>query len=316
MSDLAASLPGAAARAAYLYHVEDLSQAEVAAKLGVSRATVHNLLREARETGLVRVTLDPDLLSRAEAAQNLTARYDLQSAVVFPGDNEEAALKAAAGMLEGLVPHGARLGVAWGETVYRLAQHLPPARRGDLTVVQVVGSMASPHGFNAEDCSSLIAQRFGTTCVNLHAPAVLSNPALVAALEAEPIIARQLDALRGCDAVLFAVGLADKDSHIVQAGVVDPATLDDYAARGAVGVVAGRFIDAEGREMRGSMDGRLIGIDLAALRAVPLRIGVAFGARRAGSLQAALRNGLVTHLLTDSGAAGPLLSRFSGAAAE
>lgn len=316
MTDLAATLPGAAARAAYLYHVQDLSQAEVAACLGVSRATVHNLLREARETGLVRITLDPGLLSRAEAAQALMDRYGLRMAVVLPGDDEDAALRAAAGMLAGLAPRGARLGVAWGETVYRLAHHLPPARRGDLTVVQIVGSMASPHGFNAEDCSSLIAQRLGTACVNLHAPAVLSDPALVAALKSEPIIARQLDALRGCDAALFAVGLADRDSHIVQAGVVDPATLDDYAARGAVGVVAGRFIDAEGREMNGPMDGRLIGIDLAALRAIPLRIGVAFGWKRTTSLAASLRGGLVTHLLTDAGATRSLLPSLRGDAAE
>jgi DNA-binding transcriptional regulator LsrR (DeoR family) len=286
--------------------VRDLSQAETAARLGVSRSTVHNLLREARRTGLVRVSLDPGLLARTEAGRALAAEFGLEAAVVLPADGAEAGLRAAAAMLDDLVPPGATLGVAWGETVHRLAQHLPPLRRPDVTVVQMVGSMASPHGFNAEDCSTLIAQRMGAACVNLHAPAVLSDPALVAALAREPVIARQLGALECCDAALLAVGLASPESHVVLSGVADLATLADYAARGAAGVVAGRFIDRAGRWMDGPLDGRLIGISPEALLRVPRRIVLGFGPARAEALGAALRGGVATHLLTDGAAAAVL----------
>jgi DNA-binding transcriptional regulator LsrR (DeoR family) len=315
VTDLSASLPGAAARAAYLYHVRDLSQAEVAARLGVSRATVHNLLREARETGLVRISLDPALLGRADAACDLAATFGLRNAVVLPSGDEAANLRAAAGMLEELLPKGSVLGVAWGETVYRLAQHLPPMRRPDATVVQMVGSMASPHGFNAEDCSTLIAQRMGAACVNLHAPAILSDPALVAGLLREPVIARQLGALSRCDVALFAIGLASTDSHVVQSGVADPETLADYRARGAAGVVAGRFIDGSGRPMAGSLDGRLVGISPEALLRIPRRIVVTFGAPRGQALAAALRGGFATHLVTDTAAAAALVNAGTTTAA-
>ncbi|TFL17188.1 MarR family transcriptional regulator [Jannaschia formosa] len=304
------ALPGPAARAAYLYHVSELSQAEVAARLGVSRATVHNLLREARETGLVRVSFDPHLLGRADQARDLATAYGLEQAVVLPSDDPEAALRAAAGMVPELVPQGATLGVAWGETVYRLAQRLPQMRRPDLTIVQMVGSMASPYGFNAEDCSTLIAARLGAACVNLHAPAVLSDPSLVARLAREPIIARQLDTLARCDAALFAVGLASRESHIVQSGVADLDTLADYHGRGAAGVVAGRFIDGEGRPMSGSLDGRLIGIPPEGLLRIPRRIVVTFGAARADALAAALRGGFATHLVTDAAAAEAMAPRL------
>lgn len=307
MDGLEPALPGPAARAAYLYHVRDLSQAEVAARLGVSRATVHNLLREARESGLVRVSFDPHLLGRADRARALAAAYGLEQAVVLPSEDPDAALRAAAGMVPGLVPAGATLGIAWGETVYRLAQRLPPTRRPDLTVVQLVGSMASPHGFNAEDCSTLIAGRLGAACVNLHAPAVLSDASLVARLGREPIIARQLDMLARCDAALFAVGLASRESHIVQSGVADLDTLEEYHARGAVGVVAGRFIDREGRPIGGSLDGRLIGITPETLLRIPRRIVVTFGAARADASAAALRGGFATHVVTDAAASEAML---------
>jgi DNA-binding transcriptional regulator LsrR (DeoR family) len=267
---------------------------------------VHNLLREARETGLVRVSFDPALLGRADLARDLAAAHGLEQAVVLPSEDPEAALRAAAGIVPELVPEGATLGVAWGETVYRLAQRLPPMRRPDLTVVQLVGSMASPYGFNAEECSTLIAARLGAACVNLHAPAVLSDPSLVARLAREPVIARQLDTLAHCDAALFAVGLASRESHIVRSGVADLETLADYHRRGAAGVVAGRFIDGRGRPMTGSLDGRLIGIPPETLLRIPRRIVVTFGAARAEALAAALRGGFATHVVTDAAAAGAI----------
>ncbi|MDB2407816.1 MarR family transcriptional regulator [Jannaschia sp.] len=300
MRDLTDALPDATTRAAYLYHVLELNQAEVAARLGVSRATVHNLLREARARGLVRISLSPTVLSQAAAARDLAAAYGLEMAIILPdADRADGALRAGAAMIDDLIPKGATLGVAWGETIYRLAQHVPPGERPDVTVVQMVGSMASPHGFNAEDCSSLIAQRLGAACVNLHAPAVLTDPAIAEVLRREPVIARQLETLARCDAALFPVGLATRESHIVRSGVTTPEVLDDYLARGAAAVVAGRFVDTEGAAMSGPMDGRFIGIEPETLRAIPLRIVIAVGAERSAAVAAALRGGFATHLIAD-----------------
>ena len=56
--------------AATLYYLQDATQAEVAVKLGVSRATVSRLLSEARQAGIVRIEViapvdeDLDRLSR------------------------------------------------------------------------------------------------------------------------------------------------------------------------------------------------------------------------------------------------------------
>lgn len=298
-----------ASRAAFLYYVAELSQAEIAARLGVSRATVHNMLREARASGLVHVSLDPGLLARARAGRALAVAFGLEAAAILTDEaGAEPFLAAAAGMIASLLPTGARLGVAWGETVYRMARRLPPMRRPDVTVVQLVGSMASPHGFNAEDCSALFAERLGATSIALHAPASLTSAPLAQALRSEPVIARQLAELDRCDVALFAIGLASAESHIVQSGVVDMPVLRDYLARGAAGVVAGRFIDDRGAPMPGPMDGRLIGIAPGALVRVPRRIVVSFGRERARALGAALRGGFATHLVTDTATAEALLA--------
>ena len=298
-------------RAAWAYWVDELSQAEVAERLGLSRASVHNLLRQAREGGLVRVTLDPAVLARTDDARRLAERYGLEAAYLVPegaGTPLDRVARAAAMWLDDLAPRQGALGVAWGETIHRLATLLPRRLHPEMTVVQLVGSMASPFGFAAETCTSLIAERMGAACVNLHAPAVLSDPSLVAALLSEPILARQIDALHACDAALFAVGLATGDSHVVRAGVATTEELQAYRDAGAAAVVAGRFIDAEGAPLSGPLDGRVIGIGPEALRRVPLRLVVSAGAGRMTALRAALRGGFATHLVVEDSAAEGLLA--------
>lgn len=290
--------------------MEDRSQAEIAAELGVSRASVGNLLARARAEGLVRVSLDPAVLARAALARTVAGRFGLEAAYLVPEGAEpmDRVTRAAASWVDDLVGGEGTLGVAWGETVHRLAGHLPRRAWPGLTVVQIVGSMASPFGFTAESCTALIAERLGAVCVNLHAPAVLSDPALVAALLREPILRRQVAALERCDAALFAVGLATAESHVVRSGVATLDELAHYAGQGAAAVVAGRFIDAEGRPIAGPLDGRLIGLPLEGLRRIPRRLVVSAGAERAGALRAALRGGFATHLVTDAASGEALLA--------
>ena len=46
------------ARVAWLYYLENFTQAEIGERLGLTRARVNKMLSEARESGLVRVTLN------------------------------------------------------------------------------------------------------------------------------------------------------------------------------------------------------------------------------------------------------------------
>ncbi len=298
-------------RAAWGYFVEDMSQAEIAERLGVSRASVHNYLRQARNEGLVRISLDPAVLARSDAAAGVAARYGLEAVYLVPdisGAALESVARAAAMWLPDLIEETATLGVAWGETVHRLAELVPRRAFPDMTVVQLVGSMALPFRFTAESCTSLIAERLGGACANLLAPAVLSSSELVSALLREPLISNHFARFQCCDVALFAVGLATNESHVVLSGVATLDELDVYRSSGASAVIAGRFIDAAGRPMEGPLDGRIIGIELDRLCEVPRRIVVCAGLERVPALRAALNGGFATHLITDSASARQLLS--------
>ncbi len=299
--------------AAWLYYHDGLNQNDIAKLLKVSRATVVNYLQEARERGYIRISLAPEVFSTHQLAEDLRERFGLQAAYVVPGDscNEEETLmrvaRGAADWLPSLLEPGDRLGVAWGRTVYEVAEALDQTRMKDVTVSQLVGSMATPYGFTAEICSAHMAQNLGAKCINLHAPAVLSDPELAQRLRDEPIIHAQLEALSHCNKAIFAAGSSAPDSHIVGSGVASAADLEWYVAHGATGVLCGRFIDTNGQPIPGKLDDRMIGVTLDKLQGLDMGLLVSSGEDKVAPMLAAIRGGYVTHVVTSADTARRML---------
>jgi len=303
--------------AAWMYYHEGLNQTEIATKLGVSRATIVNYLQEAKERGLIRISLASKAFTNHRLAQELRGKFGLGAAYVLPdgagnqpGQEEESFMRVARGAAEwlpSLLQPGDRLGVAWGRTVFEVAEALEPAETTDITVSQLVGSMATPYGFTAEICSAHMAQRLGAKCINLHAPAVLSDPDLAAQLRAEPIIRDQIDALSHCNKAIFAAGSCNHESHVVGSGVASHADLDWYVQQGATGVLCGRFIDALGRSIPGDLDDRMIGVELDKLLGLDMGLLVSAGADKVKPMLAAIAGGYVTHIVTNYATASALL---------
>ncbi len=299
---------------AWMYYHDGRNQQEIAAALGISRATVVNYLQEAREKGLIRITLAAPAFTTHRLAVALCDRFGLAGAYVIPDEGagqEEAFLRVVRGAalwLPDLIGAGDRLGVAWGRTVYELAEVVEARPVENLTVLQLVGSMATPYGFTAEACSTRLAQRLGARCINLHAPAILSRAELAGELRREPILKAQLDQLQTVNKLLFSVGTATAESHVVLSGLATAEDLAWHVARGAVGVICGRFIDAEGRQMPGPMEDRMIGIPLPRLVGLEMGILVTPGLDKVAATRAAIRGGYVTHLVTGTSVAEALLA--------
>lgn len=296
--------------AAWLYYYEDRNQSEIADLLGVSRSSVVGYLQSARERGIVEVRLDPKSFARHHYAQALKERFGLADVQLAPGDGGslERVAHVAARALPDLLEPGDTLGVAWGQTVFTLSERIAPRPIADLTVVQLVGAVNSPYGFDSESCASRIAAAFGGRCVNLHVPAIVSSQVMAEALAQERVIADQLKEQARINKVLFAVGSCNADSHIVSSGIADLDNLADYRARGAVGLICSRFIDGAGDHLVGSLDARMIGLVPSRMRGLSVGMLVSCGSEKVLGILAALRGGYVTHLFTDVPTAAGVLS--------
>lgn len=299
--------------AAWLYYEDQLTQSEIAELLGISRATVINYLHEARRKGIVQITIASEHFTAMQLARRLRERYGLERCIVIPDDQgrRDPALRtgeAGAQLLSSLVVPGDVLGVSWGQTVLALSHSVTARAVPDLTVIQITGSMMATYKFSPELCTSNIADRFSARCINLHAPALVSRAEIRTLLCQEPALVPQLELLQTCTKVVFGVGNLEPDSTIFGSGTITPEAARPYLARGAVAVVAGRFLGREGEAIVDHLDDRMIGLTMAEIDRIPQRILVAGGAAKADALHATLAGGHATMLVTDEQAALALLA--------
>ncbi len=306
-------------KAAWLYYAHGLRQDEVARALDISRASVAMYLRKARESGIVTISTSTQLFSEDVLARRLEDALKLDAVWVVPDSTHSSDPTAdvpivAASVFLSLIERGARIGVAWGRTVYTIADQMAHADLQGVTVVQLCGNLGAPYSYRPDECTMEIARRLNAKGLNFYAPLVLSSGALAAALRAEPVIREQLDGIAACDLALFSIGTVDADSHVVKCGAVDLDELAALRAAGAAGVIAGRVIDARGEALDCDYNGRLIAAGIDALRAISKRLVVVQEDSKFEPLKAALAGGLCTHLVLSARMARRLLEDTDAAA--
>ncbi len=293
------------AEVAWMYYVRNLTQGEIADKLSLSKPTVISYLKLAKERNIVCIQVAPEHFRINSLADGLKDKFGLKSVHVVPDEGAQdevlsrAVCEVAAYHLPNFLEKGDVLGVSWGQTVSFVSEYVPHWPIEDLTVRQLLGSLANPLLSTSESCSTEIARRLGAYCINFNAPAVCSSASLASALKAEPIIREQLDNLQKCNKSIFSLSPCTPDTHVVQFKIATVADIDNYRARGAVGIIAGRFIDAEGRAILGELDERIIGADHDLLKTMEGLLVVS-GTFKHDATRAALRGGFVDHLVTDA----------------
>lgn len=305
-------------KAAWLYYTHGMRQDEVASTLNISRASVAMYLRKARATGIVTISTSSELFTDDVLAREIEDALGLAGVWIVPQDratldpSTEIPTVAAAVFIE-QVKKGDRVGVAWGRTVYHIADVMPYVDLQGVTVVQLCGNLGAPYNYRPDQCTTEIARRLNAEGINLYAPLVLSSEHLAAALLDEPVIREQLASISSCKLALYSVGAIEADSHLVKCGAITAADMQALGRAGAAGVIAGRLIDAEGQLMDCAYNRRCISADLGSIRAIAKRMMVVEEAEKFEPLVAAIRGGLVSHLVITTSMGKRLLERWTKA---
>lgn len=303
----------AVAEVAWLYYVRGLTQGEIAASKNISRPTVIAYLRAAKERGLISIKLDPNHLRLNELGYALRDRFALDEVHVLPqGDLTGADLTCAvsevgAHLLPDFIDDNDVVGVSWGETISFLAEAVPYWPQNGLSVVQLIGSMANPLIMSSERCTTEIARRLAGICINMNAPAVCSKIEIAEGLRSEPIIAKQLKQLKNCTKAVFSASLCNAEAHVVQFKVATPVDVKFYEANGAVCNVVGRFLDADGAQVKGPLDDRLFAVQWEDFRRMQ-GFMVVSGTQKAQATCAVLRGASVSQLVLDDALAEAVLA--------
>lgn len=307
-------------RVARLYHVQSETMDAIANQLGVSRSTVSRLLKEARDRGLVRVSIvDPERpLTRLATLFRQHFHVNAHLVHVRPGTSsvfrlDQVALVAAR-LLDDTIRDDDTLGVAWGTTTSAIASHLTPRDVSGVTVVGLNGG--ANHRTTGLPYVGSILNGFATAFrgeEQLFAlPAFFDDPDTRAAMWKERSTKHVLEVRSRCRVAVFGVGGlgSELQSHVYSANYLDEADLSELARSHVVGDVCTVMLREDGSWRDIPLNTRATGITPDELRTIPSRICVVSGVSKAAPVLGALRAGVMTDLVIDNETARAVLRRM------
>lgn len=297
------------ARVAQMYHVEHRRQAEIAALLRMSQATVSRMLKRAEREDIVRTTVIPPAGTFAELEAALRQRYALSEAIVIDcSEDRDGAImarigEAAAHFLEVTLQPDEIIGVSsWSQTLLRMVDNIHPLKTAKARyVVQILGGMGdSSVQTHATELTARLAKLTGGEPRLLLVQGVTSSREAKLVMLADPVVRETIDLFGRLSLAIIGIGAVEPSELLARSGNgfsrQELAMLNDA---GAVGEISYRFYDKDGRPVETPLNERVIGITLEALRRAERVMALAGGKEKTAAIAGALRLGVIDVLVTD-----------------
>lgn len=307
-------------RAATLYYLQGATMESIAKGLNVSRSTVSRLLAEARESGLVRITITDVAGSRSPLARELADAFGIRVHLVpsrgatGPAARLDQVARRAAGLFVDAVGDGQRIGVAWGVTMTAVTRHLTRRPLVDATVIQMNGSANTQSSGvpYAREILQSVGDAFESPVLYFPVPAFFDYVETRQAMWRERSVRHVLDHLAQLDLAIFGVGslTGAMPSHVYAGGFLDAEEWRALQRDGVVGDVCTVLLREDGRFADIAANARATGLTPVELRRVPRRICVVADPGRTPAILGALRAGVATDLVIDEATARATVARL------
>jgi DNA-binding transcriptional regulator LsrR (DeoR family) len=304
------------ARVARLYYERKARQADIAAQLDLSQASVSRLLKRAEEEQIVRITVSVPHGAFTELEEELEALYGLKEAIVVDSGADEAEIlrdlgAAAAYYVETTLKSGEVIGISsWSSTLVAMVDALHPLPRSINTrVVQILGGVGDP---NAENHATHLTRRMASLtrgeATFLPTPGITGSAEMARIYLEDPFVRPTLAQFAQVTLALVGIGTVEPSKLLTSSGnIFNAEELDLLRSRGSVGDICLRFFDQDGAPVLTPLNERVIGMGLEQLRQIPRSVGIAGGQRKLRAILGALRGRWINVLITDRGTAAALV---------
>ncbi|MCD4548943.1 sugar-binding transcriptional regulator [Schaalia sp. lx-260] len=297
------------ARIARSFYLEDLSKVEIAQQYGISRFKVARCLQEAKDKGIVQITIRSPQDQQADLSVALQEHLGIQQVVlVAPSRDivlERRALGAAAAdLLSRHVRRGFKVGMSWGRTLLPIAEYLgdiPPA-----IFVQLTGVVGNDPSQSPIEIIGGIQRRSGSIAKALIAPLLSATPSLAQALKEEPAVAEVMKLYDSLDMAFLSIGAwRPRVNQLAQH--IAPEDQEELDNKGVYVEFGGIFFDREGRYVDTHINDCRLAVSVEQLLATPMVTAVAGQSEKANAIHSICFSGIVTHLITTTEVAQALL---------
>lgn len=299
-----------------MYYQDNYSQLEISKRVNLSRTYVSKLLEEAKQRGIVTITINDPFLSQSETEKEkaLRAKYNLKKVIIVPTKDNDTELNqklgaAAAEYFNTIVKSNDIISASWGSTLYSFSKCVIP--RTDLENIQISQlsggiSRIKKNIFTYEIPQNIAAALNADFCV-VPAPPILSDREIRDALQDDPIVSKGLRLAKQSTIAIFTVGVFDHFSAFVRAGYFSEKELQELKKLGAVGDICSHVINSQGQLCDTALENRTLALPYEDIISIPTRICIAANMVKYECVKAALHGSCFNVFVTNQTMADKLL---------
>lgn len=284
------------------YYIEDQKQSDIARDLGVSRPLISRMLSEARELGIVEITIHEPGAREARLLERLKLSSSIRGGIlVEEGVNDDATNRLLSqGAVELLRQLGVRrLGVGWGYLIGQLVSWLEENPQPNSTITDIcplVGNASIPaRNYQSNENVRLMAQQMGATPHFLYLPALPDNLEEKQVLCSTEVYRQIYQQWKRLDTALVNIGNYPSSPDF--ASLVRYGSLLQHQR--ACGRMLIYYFNEDGFVIQSEQD-FAIQIPIDILKRCPNIIGVCSANTSAKALCGALKSGFFTHIVARS----------------
>lgn len=294
------------ATVANLYYNSEMTQNEIADRMYTSRSKISRMLKEARELGIVEISIKEPWERDLELEDKIRKIYGIDTIRVVvardavQGQREDRLPEVSAYYLDSIVKENMVVGISWGNTLYHVVKYIDANNKKNIpiTVVPIMGaSNVKRPERDAMDLAKDLAFAYGGTYQYIYAPLFVKNKELKESLIQDDTIEKTLQLAENADVILTSVGSIEYKSWENYLG---ENTFQVLGKKGAIGHIGGHFYNIHGQEIETSLSDRMIGISYEDLKKCKNVICIASGEAKAKAIAGALRGDLINTLIIDS----------------
>ncbi len=244
------------AQVAWLYYVGNLSQQEVSDKLGISRFKVIRMLAEARERGMVRVSVEHRTSKTLNLADLLMKKFSLREVQVAPvpvDPDDYNYARSAVGILAASyltrIASGDQpftIGVGWGRTLSAMADNIAGLKNKNLTFVSIMGTITHATPTAPVDVCVRLASQTGGRAMLMPAPFVADDAISCKVIMEQRLVSETMEVARSASHAILSVGECREGAILFESGLFSDEQLEELLANDVVGDCCGVFFKKDG----------------------------------------------------------------------
>ncbi|QNT79224.1 sugar-binding transcriptional regulator [Entomobacter blattae] len=290
------------------YYLNEITQEEIAKKFGISRIKVGRLLKQARQEGIVEISIPNHSILNVELEQKMLELFSIQRVLIAQDhpDEDEQRKRVASLVSKWLSQHikdQMVIAVGQGRNISAVADHASVTVERECHFISCIGGSHRTGDFlNADHICRRLAKKYGGTSETLYAPAYVEKRSLKEALMKNQTVKATFDRACRADIALVGIGDINDGNYMVKLGWFTRQELKDASQQqGVIGDIAGYdFFNTHGKHVDTVMNDRVIGIGMEELRHIPYVIGIAAEHTKSLAILGALRSGVIDVIATSA----------------